>query len=375
MLCVEHAERQVCLRASARGIRAFLALLALLAAFALPLRSAPAADHRAELEASLAQRYRLTVIGPGFMGITGGQGTIRKPGGIAELRRDGLAGSLVLSGATANTIRDGKLTISGPQDFKFSAGEQFYIHSVYVGQDVVSLGVATTRTITTQHGTGRLWAALNFFFPEALLANGDTNLVLATLDQWLLPEGMRPATESAATGLAPIATPAAAPATTQTPAESAPPAQQSPAPSPGAPSAPAPVASPAPAPAPSAPADLKPGMSRGDVVTLLGPPQREIGYGSKSWLEYPGMVVAFEGGKLVSVDRSGQPPAEVSIASDPDGADIYLGDSFIGSAPAKLELPAGNYTFTIRLAGYKDWQRQVQILSGSQIHLHAALVK
>ncbi len=222
---------------------------------------------------------------------------------------------------------------------------------MYVGQDLVSLGVATTRTITTPHGTGRLWAALNFFFPETLLANGDTTLVLATLDQWLLPEGMRPATESAATGLAPIA----------------PPAQQSPAPAPGS--------SPAPAAAPSAPADLKPGMSRGDVVALLGPPQREIGYGSKSWLEYPGMVVAFEGGKLISVDRSGQPPAEVSIASDPDGADIYLGDSFVGSAPAKLELPAGNYTFTIRLAGYKDWQRQVQILGGSQIHLHAALAK
>ena len=116
-------------------------------------------------------------------------------------------------------------------------------------------------------------------------------------------------------------------------------------------------------------------MSRDDVVGLIGAPQREISYGTKSWLEYPGMVVAFDGGQLISVDRSGQPPAEVSLSSDPDGADIYLGDSFVGSAPAKLELPAGNYTFTMRLTGYKDWQRQVQILGGSQINLHAALTK
>jgi len=352
----ERPERRTRLSMRGREIGAFAVFLALLAVAVFPLRSAPRADHRAELQESLAQRYRLTVIGPGIMGIGGGQKTIRKPGGIAELRRDGVFGSLVLSGAATDMIRNGKLTVTGPQDFQFSPGEQFYIHSVYVGQDVVTLGLASTREITTPHGTGRLWAALNFFFPESLLDNGDTNAVMATLDQWLLPEGMRPVTETVA---APPPSPSAS--------------------APNSGSAPAPVTQPAPAPpapAPAAtPADLKPGMSRDDVVALLGAPQREISYGTKSWLEYPGMVVAFDGGGLVSVDRSGQPPAEVSLTSDPDGADIYLGDSFVGSAPAKLELPAGNYTFTIRLAGYKDWQRQVQILGGSQINLRATLTK
>ncbi len=357
MECTEHGVRRPRLRIDARGFGAVAVCLALLAGVVLPLRSAPEADHRSELQESLAQRYRLTVIGPGILGIRGGQKTIRKPGGIAELRRDGLFGSLALSGAAANSIHDGKLSVSGPQDFQFSAGEQFYIHSVYVGQDVVSLGLASTREISTPHGTGRLWAALNFFFPEALLTNGDTNAVMVTLDQWLLPEGMRQPTAPA---LAPPSAPLP-PAAPGPQAGSAPPA-----------AAPAPAASPAPA---APPADLKPGMSRDDVVALLGPPQREISYGTKSWLEYPGMVVALDGGKLISVDRSGQPPAEVSLSSDPDGADIYLGESFVGSAPAKLELPAGNYTFTMRLAGYKDWQRQVQILGGSQINLRAVLTK
>jgi hypothetical protein len=364
----ELLERRTRLRIDGRVIGAFAVFLAVLGVAILPLRSAAKADHRLELQESLAQRYRVTVIGAGILGIRGGQGTIRKPGGIAELRRDGVFGSLVLSGAATNSIHDGKLTVAGPQDFQFSAGEQFYIHSVYVGQDVVTLGLASTREITTPHGTGRLWAALNFFFPESLLANGDTNTVMSALDQWLLPEGMRPVTETAAAP--PTPAPAAAPSS---PSITAPPTQQSPALPSAAPAAvPAPAAPPA---ASSSPADLKPGMSRDDVVGLLGAPQREISYGTKSWLEYPGMVVAFDGGQLISVDRSGQPPAEVSLSSDPDGADIYLGDSFVGSAPAKLELPAGNYTFTMRLTGYKDWQRQVQILGGSQINLHAALTK
>jgi hypothetical protein len=356
-----HAERRTRLRIVGRTTGAFAVFLALFAIAVSPLRSTPKADHRAELQESLAQRYRLTVIGPGIMGIGGGQKTIRKPGGIAELRRDGVFGSLALSGAATNNIHDGKLSVAGPQDFQFSTGEQFYVHSVYVGEDVVTLGLASTREITTPHGTGRLWAALNFFFPTTLLASGDSNVVMSTLDQWVLPEGMRPVTETAAAPPAPAPGPAAAPSSQ---AGSAPAEQQSPTP---------PAA--APAPPPASPADLKPGMSRDDVIGLLGAPQREISYGTKSWLEYPGMVVAFDGGQLVSVDRSGQPPAEVSLSSDPDGADIYLGDSFVGSAPAKLELPAGNYTLTMRLTGYKDWQRQVQILGGSQINLHAALTK
>ncbi len=161
----EHAGVRTRLRVDGRVAGAFAVFCALLAIVVSPLRSAPAADHRAELQESLAQRYRVTVIGPGILGIRGGQGTIRRPGGIAELRRDGVFGSLVLSGAATNNIHDGKLSVLGPQDFQFSAGEQFYIHSVYVGQDVVTLGLASTREITTPHGTGPAVGRAEFLFP------------------------------------------------------------------------------------------------------------------------------------------------------------------------------------------------------------------
>ena len=77
-------------RRDVRGFGAFAACLALLVVALSPLRSAPEADHRSKLQECLAQRYRLTVLGPGILGIRGGQKTIRKSGGIAKLRRDGL---------------------------------------------------------------------------------------------------------------------------------------------------------------------------------------------------------------------------------------------------------------------------------------------
>jgi hypothetical protein len=80
MECTEHAVRRPRRRIDARGFGAFAVGLALLVVAVSPLRSVPVADHRSELQESLAQRYRLTVIGPGILGIRGGQQTIRKPG-------------------------------------------------------------------------------------------------------------------------------------------------------------------------------------------------------------------------------------------------------------------------------------------------------
>jgi len=158
------------------------------------------------------------------------------------------------------------------------------------------------------------------------------------LDQWLLPQGQRPTT----------LTPALVP--------------------------PTPLAPPAP-PSPAPRADLKPGMTRADILVVLGAPLREVNYGPRTWMSYAGLVVVLEDGKLSTVDRSGQPPAKMTVRSEPDGADVYLGDNFVGSTPARLELPAGTYKVSVRLAGYKDWQREVQVLGGSELTLRARLEK
>jgi len=63
------------------------------------------------------------------------------------------------------------------------------------------------------------------------------------------------------------------------------------------------------------------------------------------------------------------------VRSEPDGADVYLGANFVGSTPATLELPTGIYKVSLRLSGYKDWQREVQVPGGSELTLRAHLEK
>ncbi len=322
------------------AVRSILVILPLGVAMILAAsaqKEQPGTDRRGELEQVLKQRYRITAIGPGMLGLKGGTGSIRRAGGVVELRREGFQGSLTQNGPATMSVRGEAVEVTrGHKDFAFPTGEQFYIHSVYVGQDLVSLGLLSTRSITTPRGTGRLWAAVDFYLPAEVLANVNTSAIYRVLDQWLLPEGQRPTTAAEAA------------------------------------SAPAPPPAPPP---PTSRAELKPGMTRDEVVTALGAPQREVSYGTRTWMTYPGMVALLENGKLVSVDRSGQPPARVTVRSEPDGADVFLGDSFVGSTPATLELPAGTYKVSVRLAGYKDWQREVQVLGGSELTLRARLEK
>ena len=63
----------------------------------------------------------------------------------------------------------------------------------------------------------------------------------------------------------------------------------------------------------------------------------------------------------------------VTITSDPDGAEIYVDAKFVGNAPAKLKLPAGNHVMTLKAAGFKEWKRTLEVLKGSQVTLKPAL--
>ncbi len=274
----------------------------------------------------LESRYRVTVIGPGMMGFKGDRTSIQRAGEVLVLRRDGLAGSYARELPASYGIREGKAEIyRGKGEAELPAGEPLYVHSVHVGRDVVTLGLMTTRLA----GQGRIWLAMSFFFPAADVEQGKVDRIQQVIDQWLLPQAGR-----AGAPLEPIA--------------EAPPA---------------------------APADLKPGMSREEVLKALGAPRREASFGARTWLTYAGMVVVLENGKLAEVDRSGQPPARVSISSEPDAGDIYLEGTFVGSTPTTLELPAGTYKVVVKLPGYQDWAREVRVLAGSEVNLKARLEK
>ena len=64
--------------------------------------------------------------------------------------------------------------------------------------------------------------------------------------------------------------------------------------------------------------------------------------------------------------------AKLSIASNPDGAEIEIDGAFMGNTPAVLELEPGDHTVVLRRAGYRLWQRKVRV-SGGQARLNGAL--
>ena len=292
-------------------------------------------DNRRELEQSLQSRYRPAVLGKGIMGI-GGENTMRRAGGVVFLRQSGLWGSLERRQTASWAIRGSHTELlAGRKDVELQTGQKFYVTSVTVGSDVVEIGLLSTGNVSAGKQSGRIWATAAFFFDPKVLDQGDMNTIQSEIDPWL-GQGDN------------VAPPVAAP----TPAR-----------------AEAPVA----APVPAVRSELKVGMTRAQVVGTVGTPVYEVVFERRSWLTYPGLVAILEDDKLVSVDRSLEPPAKISVRSEPAGADVLLDGKFVGQTPSNLQLAAGTYSLSVKLQGYEPWQKELSALAGSDSSVEAKL--
>jgi hypothetical protein len=74
-------------------------------------------------------------------------------------------------------------------------------------------------------------------------------------------------------------------------------------------------------------------------------------------------------------DQASPGVESVSVSSNPDGADVYVDDAFIGNAPATLKLKPGKHKIAVKQAGYQDWSRELSAESGTEAHLTANLEK
>jgi hypothetical protein len=267
-----------------------------------------------------------------MMGV-GGENNIRRAGGVVVLRRAGLWGSFDRSeGASWAIHGDRSELLAGHKDAELQSGQKFYVTGAIVGLDVVEIGLLTTGTVSGSGRTGRLWATAAFFFDPKVLAQGDMATVESALDQWLSQgDSVSPPTQ------------------------------------------PMPVAMPVPSQAPAPRSELKVGMTRAQVVEAVGAPVYDVTFGRRSWLAYPGLVAMLEEDKLVSVDRSLQPPSRVSVRSDPTGAEVFVDGKFIGNTPSNLQLAAGTYNLSIRLQGYESWQKELYVIPGSETGVQAKL--
>jgi PEGA domain-containing protein/SmpA/OmlA family protein len=330
--------------------------------FAFTLFSAGAAaqkkpseqNDRIVLEQILTQTYQPSQVGKQLMGI-GGETDIRRAGTIVVIQRPGLYGSL-LHAEPASSAIDGiqyKL-FRGHKDYEVPAGERYYVTAIAVGSDTILVALISARSVSTQTGAGRMWTTLSFKFPANVLATADKETVFREFDQWLMPEGR--ATSAASTA------PTAAPAMLASPA-----------------AAPVAVASPQPvaAPRPAVPSDstLAPGMTREQILQVMGTPDRDVHFDQREWMIYPGFVAALKDNKLETFETPGTGGAKVAVQSDPTGAEIYLDEQLVGSTPSILVVAPGKHAFRLHAAGRTDWSRQVNVLAGSEITLAATLDK
>jgi hypothetical protein len=67
--------------------------------------------------------------------------------------------------------------------------------------------------------------------------------------------------------------------------------------------------------------------------------------------------------------------AMIAVVSTPVGAEVSVDDAFVGNAPAKLKLKPGKHMIKVTMAGYKDWVREMTVMSGSEVNLTATLGK
>ena len=63
----------------------------------------------------------------------------------------------------------------------------------------------------------------------------------------------------------------------------------------------------------------------------------------------------------------------VTITSEPDSAEIFVDDKFLGNAPATLKLPAGSHAIVLKFPGHTDWRRTLEVLKSGKTSLKATL--
>jgi len=69
-------------------------------------------------------------------------------------------------------------------------------------------------------------------------------------------------------------------------------------------------------------------------------------------------------------DTNGQ----ITVRSNPEGANIYLDNSYRGLTPLTLvDIPQGSHTIILKLNGYQDWQSSVNVQSRSSTDVSGTL--
>jgi hypothetical protein len=68
-------------------------------------------------------------------------------------------------------------------------------------------------------------------------------------------------------------------------------------------------------------------------------------------------------------------PANVTVKSTPQGADINVDGKFMGSTPSTIQLSPGEHLVSVEKQGLRPWQRTMTVTAGGSVTLDATLEK
>ena len=74
----------------------------------------------------------------------------------------------------------------------------------------------------------------------------------------------------------------------------------------------------------------------------------------------------------VASEAQASTSSDVSVTSNPAGADIEVDGAFVGDTPSTIAVTAGDHTISLKKPGFTPWQRTVKV-SGGKIQIAAEL--
>lgn len=77
--------------------------------------------------------------------------------------------------------------------------------------------------------------------------------------------------------------------------------------------------------------------------------------------------------EATAVASTEQATGSVKVTSQPEGADIWVDDAFVGNAPAQLKLIPGKHRIRVGKEGYKNWEKEISVTAGSELTINAPL--
>jgi hypothetical protein len=117
----------------------------------------------------------------------------------------------------------------------------------------------------------------------------------------------------------------------------------------------------------ASPETLRAGETPADIDDLP-PGVYRMNLGGGRW---PSRSVSFQIGARGRTTLSEVfPRGTVNVESQPPGADVYEGDTLLGTAPVSIALPPGNHTLVAEIDGHKPASRAVAIADDETKTLH-----